>query len=991
MRRFVISLLALLCGSTVFASTSEAWRTEALRVKDRAGYKTVTIGSQSAPRQTVDLCGKWLFKPSQELQASQIGADPALADSSWHIMDVPQFWTPVRWASYDGRTSLWHQIHEQERVDRLTFDPKATTSGWYRQWIEVPASAKGKRFVLKFDAIASISQVYWNGKPVASHVGMFGPIECEVTPYVTPGKRNLLAVFVSEGKADPEAAKQVAAVAVTVSVTNDMLNKLPHGFYFHELMGGIWQPVKLEITNKCRIADVFFRPGLTGANIETTVDGQFCELMKVRHTITDVATGQSLYRGTRDALVLKGTGLFTAKAAISGLKPKLWSPEHPNLYTLKTQLICDQTVVDESITTVGFRTFQVKGDKVYLNGKPYFMRGANEPPLGVTVNDKALANKFMKFMHDGNEMMTRFHGNPVGHTWLDAADKQGVGVSIEGHWPWLFLNNAPIPDKELLDSWREDWYGYVRAYRNHPAMLMLTINNENYPDHDKDPAREVEKCRIFSDVVKATREITPDLPIVFYSGYVRGQEDYDKIVKPNNMDDGDIDDRHYYFGWYGGSILQANVKDIEGKPAPGNRPLITQEHGLPYSDVDTGHCLKDYQVKASAWVGQNAFYTARPDMYLEFQGLMMKETAEKIRRDKARLVGWSLFCNFCWFKDAYIADTITPFPVYWDVKKAYSPVLVSLETANRHFTAGETFKSQVCIVNDDIDRDKLQNLTLEWRIYGESTAPEMISSGVVRMPDCLYYGKCKKEVEFQVPQSLPLDRSDMVLECTLLQGREVVSRNTYNLLCALPSWYATQQSVMVVENDPKTSAYLAALGAKCESLAKVDWASLDTKTPVVVASGVDESAVSGIGGFLSRGGKVLFLEPDVSVLKTIPGIPADQIKVVGANGEFVDIQSPQLLDGMDPMDMRWLDAMPGDVVRCCRTAYQFPDTPGITKHAVHINPHGYIPADAVLKQYSWPMFEVASGQGRALVSSIVLADDPVAKRMLRNALEYLAR
>ncbi len=987
--RLAITAGLVLSAAVSHASTSDVWRTETQRAKDRATYVPVTV-TTSASRQTIDLSGKWLFKPCQDLQASQIGSDPALGDASWHVLEVPQFWTPVRWASYDGRTSLWHQIHEQERVGRFTFDPKTTTSGWYRQWIEVPASAKGKRFVLKFDAIASISHVYWNGKPVAQHVGMFGPIECEATPYVTPGKPNLLAVFVSEGKADPEAAKQVAAVAVTVNVTNDMLNGLPHGFYFHELMGGIWQPVRLEITDKCRIADVYFRPRLDGASIETTLDGRFCRLMKVRHIITDAATGKVLYRGTKDALAPMGEGTLELKSNISGLKPKPWSPEHLNLYKLTTQLVCGETVVDESNTTVGFRTFEVKGDKVYLNGKPYFMRGANEPPLGVTVNDKALANKFMKLMHDGNEMMTRFHGNPVGHTWLDAADKQGVGVSIEGHWPWLFINDSPIPDKTLLDSWREDWYGYVRAYRNHPSMLMLTINNENYFNHDKDQARKVEKYRIWSDVVKATRKIAPDLPIVFFSGYVRGQEDYDKICKPNGMDDGDIDDRHYYFGWYGGSILQANVKDIEGKPAPGNRPLISQEHGLPYTDVDTGHCLKDYQVKASAWVGDDAFYVARPDMFLEFQGLMMKETAEKIRRDKTRLVGWSLFCNFCWFKDAYIADTITPFPVYWDVKKAYSPVLVSLATANRHFIAGEKFTSQVVVVNDDIDRDVLKNLTLEWRIYGKSTDPTMWSSGVVSMPGCRYYGKCKKEVEFQVPEKLPLDRSDMVLEFTLLQGNEIISRNTYNLVCAMPSWYAIQQTVKVLENDTRTSAYLTGLGAKCESTSKASWASLDPKTPVVVTSGVDASALSGIGDFLNKGGRVLMLEPSVEALKSIPGITADQMKVVGVNGEFVDVQCPQLLDGMDPMDMRWLNAMPGDVVRCCKTSYQFADMPGITKHAVHLNPHGYIPADTVLKQYSWPVFEAASGQGRVLVSSILLADDPVAKRFMLNLLRYAA-
>jgi hypothetical protein len=37
------------------------------------------------------------------------------------------------------------------------------------------------------------------------------------------------------------------------------------------------------------------------------------------------------------------------------------------------------------------------------------------------------------------------------------------------------------------------------------------------------------------------------------------------------------------------------------------------------------------------------------------------------------------------------------------------------------------------------------------------------------------------------------------------------------------------------------------------------------------------------------------------------------------------------------------------------------------------------------------VFEVACGEGRVLVSGILLADDPVAKRFMRNALQRLAR
>ncbi|HET6454117.1 MAG TPA: hypothetical protein VFI02_06910, partial [Armatimonadota bacterium] len=213
----------------------------AKREKQRATYTPLRLKNLSTPRQTIDLTGKWLFMPSQD---SKDPANPASDDSSWHVLGVPQFWQPSEWWIYtavNGTSHNWIR-KEVERCEQSTFDYANTTSGWYRQWIEVPASMKGKRFVLKFDAVASIAEVFWNGKPVGSHVGMFGPFECEVTPQVRFGEKNLLAVMVGSSKTDPSFQKESVGVAVTVNITKDMLNSLPHGWYKVGLPG-IWQPV----------------------------------------------------------------------------------------------------------------------------------------------------------------------------------------------------------------------------------------------------------------------------------------------------------------------------------------------------------------------------------------------------------------------------------------------------------------------------------------------------------------------------------------------------------------------------------------------------------------------------------------------------------------------------------------------------------------------------------------------------------------------------
>jgi beta-galactosidase len=489
----------------------------------------------------------------------------------------------------------------------------------------------------------------------------------------------------------------------------------------------------------------------------------------------------------------------------------LGKADHPNLYLLRTQLLANGKVIDEKITTVGFKTFEARGNRLYLNGKPYFLRGADMPPHGLAPNDKALADKFMKMMHDGNTMATRFHVSPPSKIWMDACDKYGVGASVGENWPWVLMGDTPIPDPKLIQAWKDEWREIVRANRNHPSLMIWTISNESYFEggRDKDKARSVEKFRIFSDVIKSARALDPDAMVVFHSGYVRSEADYRDVLKPNGLDDGDIDDSHHYWGWYNRSPFHLDVaKDVEKRRFEG-RPLISQEASTGYPDQDTGHPTESYIINHSvpqSWVGQYGLYTARPDMFLETHAQITKEYAEKIRRDRNYLSGWMIFANCCWFRDVYDPDRIAPYPVYGEVKKAYEPVLVSLANPNRHFEAGRTFDGDVYVVNDDPDRPKLTNLTLRWRIFGKSFDPG--ASGVVSVPDCPYDGKTKAAVEFRVPTNLPLDRSNMTLALELRQGDDVISRNDYPLICASPKWYETaNQRMIVVETGTETNEY----------------------------------------------------------------------------------------------------------------------------------------------------------------------------------------
>ncbi len=257
---------------------STARQKEEQRKTERGTYSPRWLGEIGEVRTEIALDGTWLFKPDYEVRGDIRPMSPDGKDMDWHVMEVPQFWNPVRNWLYLQESGLPHagsgvsdnyRKKEEMRCAAYTFDYTKTESAWYRQWITLPDKIQGKRFVLHFDAVAKIADVYVNGVYAGGNVGMFGYFDCDITNQVRPGA-NLIAVHVKvRTSAKSQYADREVARAVSVDITNDMLNSLPHGM-FSGTEGGIWQPVKLIITNPVHISDIFAQVRTDGGDIHVT-------------------------------------------------------------------------------------------------------------------------------------------------------------------------------------------------------------------------------------------------------------------------------------------------------------------------------------------------------------------------------------------------------------------------------------------------------------------------------------------------------------------------------------------------------------------------------------------------------------------------------------------------------------------------------------------------------------------------------------------------
>jgi hypothetical protein len=892
------------------------------------------------------------------------------------------------------------KLYELEiaRLEGYTFPWKETKSAWYRQYVELPADISGRDFELCFDAIAKISELWVNGQHVGSHVGMFGEMRCDITHAVKPG-RNVIALSVRGSLEQHDVTGEVVGVAVTVEVTDAMLHSLPHGMY-PGAAGGVWQPVTLTVTRSVAVQEIFVRSRLNGLDFEVQLRNASKSTISVAvdYEIRSSGDGTLLYASPRSSSQPVGPDGAHLRLSTPSLSPKPWSPQEPHLYNLEVTLTVDGEVLDRHVTRLGFRTFAVQGNKLLLNGRPFWLRGANHFPHALRPNDSELAHRFIQMAREGNVMVTRSHTAPFSRTWLDAADEVGMAVSYEGTWPWLMLTGEP-PQDDLLQAWKAEFASLLRKNRNHPCIVFWTVNNEmkfEYADREQ-PKLLKKKWAVLNDMVRTMRGIDPTRPIVCDSSYYRQQvaAEYVDFIRPNGLDDGDIDDVHRYDGWYGPSFFHI-FKGEYGKQVswPG-RPAISQEMSTGYARNDDGHPVRFYLFKhftPQTWVGPEAYEHRDPAIFLRRQAFMTKELAETLRRTTRDTCAGTLhFAYVSWFKDVWDPSSVQPFPTYYALKKALAPVLVSAELYGRHFYAGDTVRTRVCVANDADDGSALAACTLLWELQLAGVA---FAQGQLSVPSVAYYSNQWVDLDIHVPSTLPSPRVDCSLVLRLQQDSAVLAANEYDVTVATRAWAtgatsSTAPKAALLDPFQQAPTPLRQAGV-CTAIASLD--ALAGQQLLIIAAAdqvlAQPGAADRLHRFLTAGGRALLLHPRSQLVALYPSQIGAYRDVEGEN-VWMKIPEADVFAGIEPLDLCWFQQASTSVPRACSGVYHVShDQQDATVLAHVIDRHGYLkkPEDVVGISGS-PLIELRVGQGLLIASEMMLdaaAQDPVAGRLLAN-------
>lgn len=375
---------------------------------------------------------------------------------------------------------------------QVQFSDLHDTSGtaWYKRTFTLDALPTGAA-LLHFGAADYYTTAWLNGQETGQHEGGYLPFEWDVTRFLRQGENELIVRVVDPGQDSARWPEYP-------------FSEVPHGKQsWYGPIGGIWQSVWLE-----------YRPALHLQNLRLTPDprtGAIEVLAQTNGAPANSAAVQVRVLGPGGQEAAHGTMAANqpGKITLDPASIQLWSPESPALYTVTAEIVVDGRVADTLSSTCGFRTVEVRGKRIYLNGQPIYLRSALDqayypetvytPPSVAYLEDQARKSKALGLN------CLRTHIKVEDPRYYEVADRLGLLIWTEiPNWVLLSPEASRRAKQTFAEMVARDW--------NHPSIFCWSLVNENWgtdltynPEHRAwlaqffDEAKAIDPTRLVVD------------------------------------------------------------------------------------------------------------------------------------------------------------------------------------------------------------------------------------------------------------------------------------------------------------------------------------------------------------------------------------------------------------------------------------------------------------------------------------------------------------
>ena len=452
----LFTVLALTAG----AQTFQEWRNPEINAVNRApmhtnyfAFENADAAKKADKKQSTNymtLNGTWKFNWVKDADSRPTDFwKTGFNDKGWDDLQVPAVWELNGYGDpiYVNVGYAWRNQFQNNPPEVPTENNHV---GSYRREIVVPASWKGKDIIAHFGSVTSNMYLWVNGRYVGYSEDSKLEAEFDLTPYLKPGQKNLIAFQVF---------------------------RWCDGTYLEDQdffrYSGVGRDCYLYARNKKRIQDIRVTPDLDAAyqNGNLAVNLDLKGSGKVDLELVD-AQGKQVATATANK-----SGLVTMNVE----NPKKWSAETPYLYTLRASMQGSNEVIP---VKVGFRKIELKGDQILVNGKAVLFKGADrhemDPDGGYVVSPERMLQD-IQIMKQFNLNAVRTCHYPDDNLWYDLCDQYGIYVVAEanieshgmGYGDKTLAKNPSYKKAHLERNQRNVQRGF-----NHPSIIFWSLGNE---------------------------------------------------------------------------------------------------------------------------------------------------------------------------------------------------------------------------------------------------------------------------------------------------------------------------------------------------------------------------------------------------------------------------------------------------------------------------------------------------------------------------------
>ncbi len=391
-------------------------------------------------------------------------------------------------------------------------------------------------YLLRMGAVSHTGNVYWDGVHAGAHYNAFTGFD-------------VLLRNVSAG-----------AHRLRVNVDNrfgeESTLHIPNDYYTY---GGINRSVELQKVGSAYIDRMAFHSVKIGENAYRAVVRVYV------HCIDAVGDAEI-------SIAVAGIG---ASACIGAMKPderrsaelsldvenvREWDVLNPFLYDLTAVLSLDGHPADDMIDRVGFRTVELAGSDILINGKKIKIKGFNRHEdhglFGCALPENAMMNDLQLILETGANSIRTCH-YPNDPKFLDLCDELGILVWEEHH-------NRAIPMEIMrkplfAEQERQCNEEMVFQHVNHPCIYIWGVLNECESATEEGRA-------IFAEQIGQIRRLDPTRPVSFATC---------RTFSDICLDLADVVSWNIYPGWYfnesaedytAGLIAWSDEHGAKGKP-----------------------------------------------------------------------------------------------------------------------------------------------------------------------------------------------------------------------------------------------------------------------------------------------------------------------------------------------------------------------------------------------------------------------------------------